>query len=665
MKRFPWNANHGSEQPCRILIYDTETFAVEHDRSPGRFSHSLRLGVAQLWQRDGLAWSKTRHWRFSRREIFWHGLYDCCRAREPLWVYAHNASFDAAIVDLWKELTDGNIVLKDAGREYIDQKSGVTRKSKDWHGRLAVDNLPFIVEARCSRGSIKFVDTMNYIPVGLDKIAKWVGMKKVPIPKQTDSEPEWYARCERDVEITAACVMKLLGLWSGRKLGTWQMTIAGLAYSCFRHLAPDNGIVAHGDEAATPDEMASDWIQHRTPSMDAKDISRMERNAYYGARVMVGYQGDIMPAEWCAATDDAELERRTRPAVTGPMTCFDANGMYAYAMRAYEYPIEYLGQELAPDVDMAFDLASNHPCIGHVKINSSVGCYPYRRDGRTVFVRGSFQTTLAGPELVAAFQRGHVDQVHSLVVYHGSRPFVQYVDYWCEIRERAIAEGDECTAKLAKGMYTGLFGKLGQRRPQWVVDPTIPCPHAWGPFIFNPGDGRGYLRCRAVAGVAQVQGERRDCRHTFTAAAAFVASWARVMMDNVRAALPAKSVVYQDTDSLFCLPAATERLHAAGMIHPTALGKLKELGVYQFSSIFGSKNYRRNGVDTVAGKSTISVAEGERRWRQEYFERCNSIIGRGPDGTVQQWNAIFAPAATAAGCIVAEDGWTTPELVYD
>lgn len=664
VQQIPWTANHGSEQPCRIVVYDTETLRRPIIGRTDVYSHSLRLGVAHLWQRKRLTWAKTAAWRFVTTEQFWEFLYKCMRPREPLWVYAHNASFDAAIVKLWGEIDAGRLLLASPGRDYTDKKTGELRRAKEWHGRLAVDNLPFIVECRNPGGTAKFVDTMNYLPVGLPKIAKWVGMEKTELPTDADGIEKWWARCQRDVEITEQCVLKLLALWNGRRLGTWQMTMPGLAYSCFRHIVPNSGIVCHGDKPATAEELFPYWLNRTEAPLDALELSRLERRSYYGARTLTAFIGDIVPQSWMPPDDQLFVKATARNVQSGPVTCFDVNGLYAYVMLTKEFPVESMHSIIDPDITLADNLAHRHPCIADVRLSARSAAYPSRAEGRTAFCRGTYPTTLAGPELVAAFDRGHVRNVSKIAVYHSGRPFVEYVRYWWNYRLDALAKYDELSAKLAKGMYTGLFGKLGQRRPEWQLATDLACPKQWGPFLNSNDLSQGFERCRAVGGVAQRIGERIDCRHTFTAIASFVTSYGRVFMDEIRAALPDKSVIYQDTDSLFLLPAGGDALRRSGLVHPTELGKFKEEGEYNFVSIYGPKNYRRNGVDTVAGLRTIRTEVGERVWRQAIFERCKSIIKGQPNGTVEEWQSVFAPTFSQDSLTVQEDGWTIPTVIY-
>lgn len=660
MRQIPWKPNHGSEQPCRMIVYDTETWQNECHADQNQVIHSLRLGVASFWKRTGLTWTKAFTYRFTDAKQFWESAYAYTSPREPLWIFAHNASFDAAIVHLWGELESGRLKPVAPGRHYKDPRSGEWKQAKNWIGRMAVDNLPFIVEAKHGLATMRFVDTMNYIPLGLGKLAKWVGMVKEPLPTESADDEDWFKRCESDVLITEAVVMKLFGLWAGPKLGTWQPTVAGLAYSCFRHICPDSGIVAHGHERATPEELAYWWVAGKETPLDAYDVSRIERKAYYGARTWCGYVGDIGPEVTQFANSYRHGGSMFRPYLQGPVTVFDANSLYGYVMLTEEYPIEYMDALIDPEAKVAKDVIMNHPCIATVGLYAPNHEYPTKEDGRTVFARGSFTTTLAGPELRIAASRGEIVRYNVILVYHAGKPFTKYVNYWWPIRKEALLWEDDATAKLAKGMITSLYGKLAQRKPTWRIVTDVTPPRSFGPFLNDKGDGKGICRYRSVGNTVQQVQDREDCPHCFTPAAAFITSHARVLMDSIRTALPEKSVVYQDTDSLFCLPSAASAMRESGLVDPIELGRFKEEGTYDHVKIYGPKNYDKNSVPTVAGLRSQNKSGGARSWWQDEFERCSSIIGRTPDGTVHSWQNLFSAMGTSPGFTVGIDGWTEP-----
>ncbi len=660
MRRWNWKANHGNEQPSRIVCYDTETWQDEAPRDNGRVVHSFRLGCARLLTRKGEVWRERATERFNQRHLMMEWIVSQARKKETLWVYAHNASFDAAVLGLWEALDSGLLSTSLTGRRYVDPRTKETRTAKDRHGILAVDSLPFIAETWGQMGMVKWVDTLNYIPVPLAQLAEWVGLEKWGLPSESASDDDWHRYCQNDVNILTAAVIKLMGLWKGRRLGNWQATIAGLAFSCFRHLAPNNGITAHGDEPATADDIAPFWIARQPIPLDAYDVSRMERRAYYGGETLVSYVGDIGPMRCFPGRVSLYESRTDRPRIDGPVTVFDVNGLYAHVMAEGVYPVELLDAFENPEIDQLFNLVRQFPCVADVSLNSPDYAYPYRPDKRTMYVRGRMNTTLCGPDLIRAMEGGHVIRCSAVAVYHAGRPFREFVKYWWGLREEALKNGDACTAKLSKGMYTGLFGKLGQRKPMWKRVHDVTTDQRWGPFIYDRGDGRKFQRFRAVAGAVQELAERRDCGHTFTAAAAYVTSYGRYFMERLRSQLPWHSVCYQDTDSLFCLPPAVDNLVNAGLVHDTELGKLKNQGTYETVSIYGAKNYDKNSVPVVAGLRSRRQELGHRRWVQWHFERCNSIIGRTPDGTLHSWQQVFSAPGQAAGYSVHGNGWTVP-----
>jgi hypothetical protein len=643
-----------------MICYEIETWQDECRDDPSRVVHRLRLGVAKLFKRKDETWTLRDTLRFTQQEQFVAFVLHHSRRREPLWVYAHNAAFAATIVGLWEQLDFETFRLTDKGRTYVSKRTRETITAKDWHGRIAADNIPFIVEARSDYGTVKFVDTLNYIAFKLAELGKWVGLTKFGYPSEAASDSDWYSYCERSVDILSTTVLKLMAMWNGRKLGTWQMTMAGLSFSCFRHLEPYSGIVVHGHDPDEPADMAAYWIDGKPFPLDAYDVSRIERRAFYGGQVKCAFLGDVVPEEETIFKTTLHGKPTDRPKVVGPATVFDVNGLYAYCMVAYPQPIELIDAIEDVELTKASQLISDFLCIADVDILSPRMAWPVRVDKRTVFARGHFTTTLTGPELRSAIQLGCVTAVRTLCLYHAGNPYKDFVKYWWKMRQDAIANGDLVTSKLCKSIIVALAGKLGQRTPTWQLAPDITAPRQWGPFIHNSGQPSKFIRCRAIAGVTQTEGEREDCKHTFTAGAAFITSYGRTFMRRLWEACPPRSVLYQDTDSLFCLPVAVEALVAASMVDATGLGKLKCEGTYTHLSIYGPKNYDKNGVPTVAGLSSNATQVRDRQWDQWQFERAASIVGRQPDGTVQSWLQSVNAAGSQPGFSVHEDGWTTP-----
>lgn len=659
-RRFAWRPNHGSEQPCRMVIYDTETTAVQRLRETAVYDHKLRCGVASFWRRNGTNWSKRGECVFNDVHEFWQFVYSRCKQREPLWVYSHNQAFDFTIVRGWDELQAGRIVLFATGRIYKKSGDDTERKTRDYRGLLAVDGIPFIVEGRTNRGSLKIVDTLNYIPVSLSKLARWCGLTKWKLPNAKASDSDWVSYCRNDVSILESAVLRLLRLWSGDSLGTWQTTIGRLAYSSFRHTSPNSGIVSHGDEPHNPDPVITDEWRRTAKTLDAGEVARVERSAYFGGQTIVNFMGDI------TAPNDARYDRRvasgtgTRPNLVGPVTVFDVNGLYPTVMRIQSFPIEIIDSIRQPSHPEACKLIEQFDCVADVLIDTSKRTYPYRQERRIAWPTGRYVTSLAGPELRAAIANDDAIQVSNLCIYHSGKPFVAFIEYWNAIKEAAIKDGDECSAMLAKLIMNALFGKLGQRRPTWNLCPSIPPLTAYGAFVRYCNKSKTFKKYRSVARVVQEEGERRECNHTMTATAACITAHARAYMDKLRAQCPERSVLYQGTDSLFTLPAGTASIKKSGMVCQHELGKMKVTGTYDDVSIYAPKVYRVDGKIVAAGLAGNAVELGDGRFQQTNFESGGSIITRNQDGTVKTWQSIWHTPGRTLPASVGWDGWTRP-----
>lgn len=662
-QRFAWAANHGSEQPCRMVVYDTESIQSPHPTMPGRINHRLRMGVAHYWRRHGQIWEKKDCVHFDSPESFWRFVYRHCKSREPIWVYSHNQSFDFTLVDGWAELSAGRLRVTDRGRPYTCHRTGEHRIGRPYQGVFAVDGLPFIITAKCDRGTVRVIDSLNYLPMSLSKIAKWVGMSKGRLPDKDATSDDWYVYCKNDVTILETAILRLLKLWSDKQLGTWQMTTASLAYSSFRHVTPRSGIVCHGDE---PNELSDPMPMDAYGTgrqLDAREVSEVERRAYCGGRVIVNFVGDVISSTMPDTAHYHDLFTMERNVVSGPVSCYDVNGLYASVMVGNDYPIEILETVRQPAASVVRQLVAHFPCVADVIIDTYDSSYPLRTERRVLYPHGRYLTSLVGPELKRAVQLGHAIQVSNLCVYHAGSPFDGYVRYWHSIKEQAVRDNDDCWTAFSKSMLNSLFGKLGQRKPLWKTVSDITPRVPWGGFVADRGNGKGLTKFRSVARVVQEMTERRDCAHTATAVAACVTSYARVYMDGLRAMCPHRSVLYQDTDSMYVLPGGMETLVSSGKVHPTELGKLKHQGTYDTMSIYAPKVYRIDDRLVAAGLASGAVEKNGDVWEQTMFERLGSIIARGADGSVQAWKSLYAIPTRVTPFRIGSDGWTTPPTV--
>lgn len=658
--RFPYGHNAGWEQPCRMVIYGVTSNETLSEKRKRRTLHTLRIGVCRYLRRNGDDWRVVKESVFKGPGELWQFVTDCTNRREPLWVYAHDQSFAFTLVDGWTQIESRRLLLEHQGADYVDRRTGKTRTPAKRYGRIVADGIPWIVDGWMDGRRVRFVDFLNYCRSPLKEVASSCGMQRWLQPSQSSTDNDWQSYCRQDVEILQSAVLKLMNLWRGRRLGTWQATMAGLAFSSFRHLSPSNGIVSHGDD---------DWPKGYSVPYDkwgtghelsAKEVASVERRSYVGGRVFLGFVGSVAPDHcvWPAYRDQRHSTSAT--VECGPLTVVDVNGLYAYVMRHMRFPTELMCTVRRPSVKLAEQLTKDFECIADVSIHSQDTEYPLRKGVRVLYPTGRFSTSLAGVELRNALVLGHVTAVENLCVYYVGRPFTPFVDYWWELRQQAKRDNDSVTAKLAKGIINALFGKLGQREPLWKLRPDVTPAVPWGGFIATDPATNTLKRFRSIARHVQEMTGKRDCPHTFTAAAACVTAHARNYMDQLRHECPQKSVVYQDTDSLFLLPPALEALASKHYLHQTDLGRLKTEGTYELCTIVAPKVYQLDGKQVAAGLKSSSIPLDCTTYEMVQFQRSGAIITHNPQGVIESWKTIWRTPHLTSPVVVNADGWTSP-----
>lgn len=660
IQRIPWKRNHKCEHPSRMVFYDTESTCMASETESGQAIHKFARGAASYWTYSGGVWNRRFKERFECASDFWKCTYNFLRSRKPTWAYTYNAAFNFTMLQGWCQLDYGYLRIIEESKAIGAESNDGNKAVKFWRGKTALDGLPFILECRHNNGPLKLIDTLNYFNEPLRDIGIWVGHEQKPISLDCETHDIQFERLERNVEIIEKAILSLLNLWETEDLGNWQPTIASLAFSSFRHGKEKCQIVAHGDRKADDNERAALDAIFGDPQMDAFDITECERRSYYGGRTAVYFLGDIVAGAIPNESTSQHLFHKGRPTISGPVTVLDVNSLFPFVMREYPHPIELIEAIKSPSFKTAQRLIDEFWCCADVELDTDATAYPCKTNNGTIYQIGRFLTALAGPELGSAVARGHVRTLGNLCVYYAGKPFSVFVDYWHARRSRAISGGSRIEGRFCKLIMNSLYGKLAQKTPLWQTCGHVVPPVRWGGFIGQPGIGEPPCFMRSIAGVSQYQSAPRSCRHTFVAAAASVTSWAREYMRQLISICPSQSIVYMDTDSLFCLPVAVESLRSAGYLHQSQMGKLKDQGTYGSVRIFGLKDYELDGERVIAGLKANAEQISERLWKQVNFEGVKQIIQHDPDGTVGAKTVQFSPTATIPGHKVNWDGWCEP-----
>ncbi|KKL58635.1 hypothetical protein LCGC14_2223420, partial [marine sediment metagenome] len=228
--------------PTHCIWYDTETTPEVVNEQEER--HRLSFGWA-CYRRylEGDHWSRPQWHRFDTGEAFWSWVQTKCQHKTSLWVYAHNAAYDATVTECWRILPQAGWSLSNA----------------------VIDSPPFIAYWRRNTSTLRMLDTLNLWKVPLAVIGKVIGLDKFSMPDCLEGSAEADRYCKRDVEIIMEALIEWWRWLEHHDLGGNAATMASQAFTAFRHRFLNHSILIDNNPSAL----------------------QLARDAYHGGRVEV------------------------------------------------------------------------------------------------------------------------------------------------------------------------------------------------------------------------------------------------------------------------------------------------------------------------------------------------------------------------------------------
>lgn len=605
--------NHANRRPSAFVFVDVETKQTQIGGSKPYVKHELELGVA-----CAVTWKKGRKqqeewYEFEHSAHFWGWLGQWQTKRGVLWVVAHNAMFDMTVLGLWKHIESGYYATGRAGKPYADPDTGEQRVSADWHGMLAIEGSPFHVECEGPRGRVNFTDLQNYYQCSLKEVGVTVGITKGDWNDSKGSVPELSKYCRNDVEILKTAYLSLLERWEREKNGNWQFSAAGLAYSHFRHVHMADKIAVHNHANG----MELEW------------------DSLFGGEVRCWFRGKV--------------NRR--------LVHFDVNSLYPSVMRYEVYPTALVDVTYNPSIEYASSLISRYAAVADVDISTQEDSYPKRIGGKMAFPVGTFRTTLAGPELLAAIDGKHVTHFHAVALYTYADIFKSYVQLWWANKQIAKDKGDVAAEKFSKLMLNSLPAKFAQRTPVWENDERVDVVRPWKSFPWRDPKTGAMYPARSVGWQGQLMRHRRPTEHAFPAIYSYVTSYARERMRFMRSFVPSGELYYQDTDSLIVSKECVDSGELPEAFIGDELGQLRVVGEYEWAEFRGPKNYSIPGKHVISGVRCRDEQVAPMVWQGTRFERTAHLFRRDPDSSIHEHPfSIETPGSDFDGGYAA-DGW--------
>lgn len=416
---------------------------------------------------------------------------------------------------------------------------------------------PFVIKARKDDRTIVVLDNLNWFRMSLAALGKYVGIEKGTDPGLEGPYSERIAYCRTDVMILKENMLQWLRFLKQNQLGNFAITAAGQAMNAFRHRFMPDGMVVNHDPR----------------------IVRVERTGYFGGRTEAFRIGKV----------------------AGPIMKVDVTSMYPHVMSTHNYPIRCVGSFHRNTLDeLKLALRKGMAVMAEVVIRTEVPAFPYR--GETVeFPLGTFETVLTTGELKLALKVAEILEVRRVNYYEAGPVFVDFVDHFWKLRKQFIDEGNATWAWLTKLMMNSLYGKFGQRQPDWTkisTDGMPPIPQGLSMQVdVTAGTTRTFRR---VGSWTEEKVRHPDeARSSMTAIAAHVTAYARLYLWELMERAKRQNVFYVDTDSLFVNGTGFTRLRFPR--GQKVLGSLTLEEVTDNLVIRTLKDYTFGQVDKVKG----------------------------------------------------------------
>ena len=444
------------------------------------------------------------------------------------------------------------------------------------------DAPPIDISWRLDKKTIRFVDTLNLWRMPLSALGQSVGLRKLRMPGHNEHPARHLAYCRRDVKVIMRACLKWFDFLTDNDLGGFKSTLASQAFGTYRHRFMPYQIAVHNNERAL----------------------KLERDSYVGGR-----------------TECFKLGK-----YTGEFYYIDVNSMYPSVMLDNLYPNKLIGCYSIVESQDLKRWRNQYAVICSVTLKTDQADYPIVHDGKLVFPIGTFKTTLAGPEFWRAYDSGHVAKIHQASVYEQAKLFTGFVRYFYDQRLAAKKRGDVVNTFNFKVLANSLYGKFGQRGRRFdIVDECDPnvvsIEDHWD------ADTQEASTRRCFGGIVQQWVTDGESFNSFPAIAAYVTSYARLILADAINLADRKNCYYCDTDSLV--------VNREGWEHLVDLIDQDRLGAWGLDTILGSmtlhgpKDYVFDDKTVLKGVKASAVWISSDTVEQDMFVGFRGLVRNG------------------------------------
>lgn len=574
-----------TQLPSNLLFFDTESKDKLGGKSKTHQEHRFWFGYAIAMRLEGTEVRSTHSRFLPTIDSFWECLKKQLSKDKPLYLFAHNLTYDLTMVDFWNR-HEG---------EGFDLEFSV------------LENPPTMLSLTHELGKLVVIDTFNYWKTGVAQMGQSLGMPKLDMPTTTKLDKDWKVYCLRDVEVIANQILRLFRFLKDNDLGSFKISAPGLAFSTFRRRFMSHEIFLH----------------------DRKAVLDLERNCYYGGLVNNFYLGSVVgetiykydvnslyPAMMLRDYPTKLLESHKDISPNKLQSLLRNNGGCAWVdINEYSrtFPKRHNGRLC--DVKGKY---STYLC-GEELIRALKGGSVTRVRFASVY------------EVAPIFKE-----------------YVKYFwDLRRKYQTEGDKVGEQFVKLLMNSLY-GRFGMKGHKWVEYnsvnlqlyYTYYGLPCPGRYVKTDFVPivstfrhrWEAEGLdeaIVLRYFGGKLEMQFPTGEHRESFCAISAFVTAYAREMLRTCITSVGEGEVLYCDTDSLFLTKLGSDRLKSLGLVDPAALGKFKLEGKSKKCTFYGPKDYVFEESVVRKGIRKNAVQINHNTFEQDSFEQLKSVLNRG------------------------------------
>lgn len=534
--------------------FDVETLGVNND---------FYLGGVYFYNKEGIGVYKSF---YDRKEMI---SYLMSRRFQGKQIVATNLAFDFTKL-FWKTKEWNLFKRVESGGQLLS----CIYKPKDYK----------------KRGSIKFIDTTNYVFFSVEKLGKILGIKKLEkpsswkkttnkktgeidyIPQKPENryqinELETYNK--RDCKISCDFLYFLQDVFN-RSGGNIKITIASTSFDIWRRNFLKTTLVK--EEFVTGNNTVKNYLF----------------KAYYGGRTEAFGRGNFKKLFY-----------------------YDINSLYPSVMANNSFPLPNSVKLIKGD-RKHINYIKKYEGVSTVKVKCpdylNKPFLPIRINGKLIFPTGVFTGTYNHCEIRMALKLGYniisiVDD-YQVIYTKTFKPFKEFVEYFYSKRQEYKKQGSVMELPL-KLVLNSLYGKFGQKK---ITDSRILDIN----HITNKKDlVEIYEKANVRDDGTAVYNEELeyDGINTYPILSSYTSSYARILMYPY---INKASVKYTDTDSIM----STENLG----IDSKLLGEMKLEGVYS-GVVLKPKMYKLKNKD-----ETIVKCKGIKKPNEKDFTNITNKI---------------------------------------